>query len=851
MKKPAIIMAFATACLVCLFSESFPQQEVFKIKVEAKTERDVLVFREIGLDCAGMGECICQASLSQLNELRRSHYSYTPIKQGMIIEAPPRASISGSNGTNYYIHDHDTTYSTITISGAPECALVEGMEVRYDIIHSWVEDLTVELLHEEEFWAYTLWHQQGEGDTAIHDTVSNISFFDGEDVNQTWKLRVSDAFYGDTGYIDYWKVTIWYQGPADLIVQSLTPSNYNPTAGEQINVTMTIKNQGDEPADACWADLFFDEPSPPTPPTDGDVWWRTSELDPGETETHTFMGITNWMAQTWHMYGLVDSYNSVVEINENNNVKGPVLVMWHEAPLQPDLVIQSLTASDYYPTVGEEISVTLVMENLGTQDAGFFWADLFLNLSSPPTVPSTGDDYCRKSLPAGTVDSCTFSGITCASPGTWNMYGLIDSEDEVSEGNEDNNVRGPVDVHWQSAQQGPDLIVDDFCIANIDPEIGDLVHVMITVKNEGDATAYGFFSSLFYDRPTPPAPQDLGDDYFYYSILGPGESYTHSFYISNDQAEYWDMYFLVDSWGSVDESDENNNLYGPEYVTWSYPAKPGPITRNSIMATAGQYANVEWVCGARNADAYSECSSWVCDYMVDSTYQGVPYLWGGSRRVTTFQNELANGYCAGAHRENDCLTGDPGLIGDVCWATGIDCSGFVFRCWGMPKWGGTLTLLSDTISSVIRYDQLMKGDALDDTTSGRRHVVLFYRGVSALEYEVYEARSYGVPPPHPDSNLVRVRRYRIDYFDRNNYLPIRRINIVGDPPLISGDCNDDDVVDVSDIVFLVAYLYQEGAPPNPLCAGNVNGDDVVNVGDPVYLVTYLYKGGPAPQNGCD
>ena len=828
-----------------LFSQAFSQQEVFKIKVEAKTERDTLLFREIGLDCLGMGECICEASLSQLNQLRRSNYSYTPIKQGITFEVPPRASISGSNGTNYYIHDHDTTYSTITISGAPECALVEGMEVQYDIIHSYVGDLIVELLDEEEFWVYTLRYREGDGDSAIHDTVSNISWFDGEDVNQTWKLRVSDVVYFDTGYIDYWRITFWYQGPADLIVQSLTPSNYNPTVGEHINVTMTIKNQGDEAADPCYADLFYDEPWPPTPPADGDLWWETSELDPGETETHTFMGITNGVAQTWSMYGLVDSYNSVVETNENNNVKGPVSVVWHEPPQQPDLVIQSLTASDDYPTVGEDISVTMVIKNLGTQDASSFWADLFLNLAFPPTVPDTGDYYCRKSLAAGAMDSCTFTDITWPNPGTWNMYGLTDSENEVPESNENNNVKGPVHVYWQPAYQGPDLIVEDFCIADIGPEMGDLVHVMVTIKNEGDTTAYGFFGSLFYDRASPPVPQDLGDDFFYYAIMPPGETYTHSFYVGNDEAEYWDMYFLVDSWGSVDESDENNNLYGPEYVTWSYPAKQGPISRFNIMLTAWEYDNVEWVCGARNADTTSRCLTWVCDYMVDSTYEGVPYLWGGSRKVETFQNQLANGYRAGAHRENDCLAP---TSGDVCWATGIDCSGFVSRCWALHSKHSTSTLPHH--SHEIRHDQLMEGDALNKSGS---HVVLFYRGISGDRYQVVEARSYGFPPqlPHPDSNLVQVRPYFRDYYINNNYVPICYDNIVGDPPLISGDCNDDGFVNVGDVVYINSYLYKGGPPPNPLCVGNVNGDATVNVGDVVYLVSYCYKGGPAPQDGCD
>ena len=66
---------------------------------------------------------------------------------------------------------------------------------------------------------------------------------------------------------------------------------------------------------------------------------------------------------------------------------------------------------------------------------------------------------------------------------------------------------------------------------------------------------------------------------------------------------------------------------------------------------------------------------------------------------------------------------------------------------------------------------------------------------------------------------------------------------------ISGDVNDDEMIDVGDVVYLTNYLYRGGPEPQPLQAGDVNSDDVINVGDVVYLVSYLFKGGPPPI--CD
>jgi hypothetical protein len=84
MKKKILIFLFFYLALA--FSPAFPEEDVFKIKLEVKTEKELLFLKEIGLDCPDKGECICQANISQLNQLRTAHYPYTPLKQGIRIE---------------------------------------------------------------------------------------------------------------------------------------------------------------------------------------------------------------------------------------------------------------------------------------------------------------------------------------------------------------------------------------------------------------------------------------------------------------------------------------------------------------------------------------------------------------------------------------------------------------------------------------------------------------------------------------------------------------------------------------------------------------------------------------------
>jgi hypothetical protein len=65
-------------------------------------------------------------------------------------------------------------------------------------------------------------------------------------------------------------------------------------------------------------------------------------------------------------------------------------------------------------------------------------------------------------------------------------------------------------------------------------------------------------------------------------------------------------------------------------------------------------------------------------------------------------------------------------------------------------------------------------------------------------------------------------------------------------PFIYGDANGDGVIDISDVVYLINYLFIHGPAPVPLAAGDANCDAVVDVSDVVYLINYLFVGGPAP-----
>jgi hypothetical protein len=74
--------------------------------------------------------------------------------------------------------------------------------------------------------------------------------------------------------------------------------------------------------------------------------------------------------------------------------------------------------------------------------------------------------------------------------------------------------------------------------------------------------------------------------------------------------------------------------------------------------------------------------------------------------------------------------------------------------------------------------------------------------------------------------------------------------VVGPPPYLCGDANASGSVNISDAVYLVAYIFSGGAAPNPLAAGDANCSGTVNISDAVYLVAYIFSGGAAPCAAC-
>ncbi len=72
------------------------------------------------------------------------------------------------------------------------------------------------------------------------------------------------------------------------------------------------------------------------------------------------------------------------------------------------------------------------------------------------------------------------------------------------------------------------------------------------------------------------------------------------------------------------------------------------------------------------------------------------------------------------------------------------------------------------------------------------------------------------------------------------------LNITIIESYVCGDANDDEIVNILDILYLIDYKFRGGPAPIPVLSGDVNLDGLVNVLDIIYLIDFKFKNGPAP-----
>lgn len=146
-------------------------------------------------------------------------------------------------------------------------------------------------------------------------------------------------------------------------------------------------------------------------------------------------------------------------------------------------------------------------------------------------------------------------------------------------------------------------------------------------------------------------------------------------------------------------------------------------TPEQSIATALSYAELEWMPEQRHIH-HGMDQKGIHVHTPDTTLslhgdnrgwwqpgvaaKGMAYKWGGFDTPESFLHGLQNGKKAGDVANTHKINLDDAAVSQG--SVGIDCSGFISRCWGLPKHFSTRDLPG--ISDPISWDDLRPGDII-------------------------------------------------------------------------------------------------------------------------------------------
>jgi hypothetical protein len=164
------------------------------------------------------------------------------------------------------------------------------------------------------------------------------------------------------------------------------------------------------------------------------------------------------------------------------------------------------------------------------------------------------------------------------------------------------------------------------------------------------------------------------------------------------------------------------------------------VTRGEALQIAESYVNYRWTASGENVrhgkdgagieihtpdraggrgDPAGDC--WVAG----EKNTGVAYKWGGFDTLDKFESGVRAGRAAGdVYTSEKRRLGGAAVSGD---AVGVDCSGFISRCWKLPRKHST-SMLYDISERLASPTALQPADVMN-TAEG--HVLLFVRWLDA------------------------------------------------------------------------------------------------------------------------
>jgi GH25 family lysozyme M1 (1,4-beta-N-acetylmuramidase) len=278
-------------------------------------------------------------------------------------------------------------------------------------------------------------HISGDKGTIIGGpTYSAVSGYSG------WWYQVQWQTSPTTG----WCVQDYLQkvaaDPCDIVVQGTpTISPNQVTAGNQITVSYTIKNQGGSTAAASQTKIQIKNSS-------GTEITASTFSDPSITaggtsfQNHSVAIPSSAGAGTYTCYVILDNLGNIGQSNSQNDFT-PGVSFTVMVPATPcDIVVQGTpTISPNQVTAGNQITISYTIKNQGGSTAAA--SQTKIQIKNPSGTEITASTFSDPSIAAGgtTYQSHPVTIPSSAGAGTYTCYVILDNLGNIGQGNTEND----------------------------------------------------------------------------------------------------------------------------------------------------------------------------------------------------------------------------------------------------------------------------------------------------------------------------------------------------------------------------------------------------------------------------
>ena len=281
---------------------------------------------------------------------------------------------------------------------------------------------------------------------------------------------------------------------------------------------------------------------------------------------------------------------------------------------------------------------------------------------------------------------------------------------------------------------------------------------------------------------------------------------------------------IVKYTNEYDEEIHYNNFTPTDEVNCAIPQSlekiNSGVNRTEALKIADSYVLHRYICGSSNLAPNNVTAPdgdvvRTPDWLMVGINARIPYKWGGFNTIAQFDVGLSNGKYAGDINTN----------GVSSYAVGVDCSGYVSRCWNLSYHASTRYMPNIT-TQYAGWDDLKPGDAVHKIG----HVRLFVEREPNGKIKIVEATGRGWGVSYWSYSVSDLQSYTPRYYNNmeNNFNASR-------PNLVSAKYKSENLVslkweyDTTGILGYRIYNSENGDNWNMILDVNDNNTNDIEI----------------------